>query len=67
MELNKFEKYYDDSDDKKPCCCGKECQYESYDWCEHQNICSIDYDGANCPFLKVSRPPQSWQYVYVEV
>lgn len=67
MELNQFEKYYDEPDDKKPCCCGRKCKYESYDWCEHQTFCSIDYDGTDCPFLKVTRPPQSWQYVFVEV
>ena len=65
MELNQFEKYYDEPDDLKPCCNGKHCIHKIYDWCENQICCEIDYDGTDCPYLKVNKAPQSWQYVYV--
>ena len=65
MELIQFEKYCDEPDDLKPCCNGKHCIHESYDWCENQSCCDIDYDGADCPYLKVNKPPRSWQYIYI--
>ena len=65
MELNQFEKYYDEPDDLKPCCNGKHCIHKIYDWCENQICCEIDYDGTDCPYLKVNKAPQSWKYVYI--
>lgn len=51
MELNQFEKNYYEPEVLKPCCNGNSCKYEIDDWLEH--------------YLKVTRPPQSWQYVYI--
>ena len=66
MELKEFYRNCDDFVDARPCNCGKHCEYEGYDLQEHCRICTIDYDGSNCPFLRISRPPMSWEYAYVE-
>ena len=39
------------------------CHHESYDFSENTTICNIDYDGSHCPFIRLTRPPQSWCYV----
>ena len=66
MELREFYRNNFDEDEAKHCNCGKHCEYEDYDLQEHCGICNIDYDGANCPFVRVQRPPQSWCYAYLE-
>lgn len=60
-ELCEFTKYSED--DIRPCQNGDECQYEYYDYTEDCVACGIDFDGENCPFVKLQRPPQSWCYV----
>ena len=60
-ELSEFTKYSDD--DIRPCQNGDECKLEYYDYSEDCVACGIDFDGENCPFIKLQRPPQSWCYV----
>lgn len=60
-ELCEFTKYSDD--DIRPCQNDCECQYEYYDYSEDCVACGIDFDGENCPYIKLQRPPQSWCYV----
>ena len=62
-ELSKFNKWFDDGDDIRPCQNGKKCKHIIYDYSEDCEACAIDFDGTDCPFLKVNRPPQSWRYV----
>lgn len=59
--LCEFTKYSDD--DIRPCQNGDECQYEHYDYSEDCFACGVDFDGDNCPYIKLQRPPQSWCYV----
>lgn len=61
-ELCEYTKYSDG--DIRPCQNGCECQYEYYDYSEDCVACGIDFDGENCPFIKLQRPPQSWCYAY---
>lgn len=64
MELSEFYKSnWEDLIDKRDC---KNCKYQDYDLQEHQTICGIDYDGQECPYLRVNKAPQSWQYVYLK-
>ena len=49
--------------DIRPCQCGKPCEHALFDDGENAEICGIDYDGENCPYIKITRPPQSWCYV----
>lgn len=49
--------------ENRPCQSGKRCEYEGYDFSENTSICTIDYDGRDCPKIKLRRPPQSWRYV----
>ena len=58
-ELNKFKKYIDDC----PCNKGKYCEYMYYDYEENCDACSIDFDGSNCFYKKLTKAPQSWCYV----
>lgn len=60
-ELCEFTKYSED--DIRPCQNGDECRYMYYDYGEDCTACGIDFDGENCPFIKMQRPPQSWCYV----
>ena len=60
-DLSEFEKYSED--DLRPCQNGKKCEHQYFDVEENCKACSIDFDGENCPVLKISRPPQSWCYV----
>jgi predicted transcriptional regulator len=66
-ELSEFEKpWYDINDnwhDIRPCECGKRCEHEYFDYLENAPACGIDYSGDNCPYTKITRPPQSWCYV----
>lgn len=64
MELIEFYRNCDDIVDIRPCNCGKTCEYSSYDLQENCKICLIDYDGKNCPFVRVQRPPLSWCYAF---
>lgn len=47
----------------RPCENHKPCEYLSFDISENQQCCSIDYDGSDCPYIRVSKPPQSWCYI----
>lgn len=59
-ELSEFSKW----DDYRPCENKVfKCKYESFDEQENCNCCGIDFDGTNCPYIKVQRPPQSWCYI----
>lgn len=49
--------------DIRPCQCGKGCKHQIYDYEESCYYCAIDYDGEHCPFIKLTRPPESWCYV----
>lgn len=66
-KLCEFEKPWCDTNgnwqDIRPCECGKICEHEYFDYSENTVACAIDYDGANCPYTKMQRPPQSWCYV----
>lgn len=62
--LSEFYRWYDGETDIRPCENGKKCDHIIFDYSEDHEACGIDYDGENCPFLKVSRPPQSWMYVF---
>ena len=62
-ELNEFYRWYDGVTDIRPCQNGKSCYYTFYDYSENCQACRIDYDGTDCPFLRVQRPPQSWMYI----
>ena len=61
--LTDFYKWWDGGDDIRPCQNGKFCKYEYYDYGEGCMACAIDYDGTNCPYLKMQKAPQSWCYV----
>jgi len=60
--LDEFYKWTGDKD-IRPCQNSKHCNEEYYDYSEDVRACRIDFDGDNCPFLRVQRPPQSWQYI----
>lgn len=62
-EPSEFWRWADDLDDIRPCQNGKKCEHEFYDYGEGCMACAIDYDGTDCPYYKVTRPPQSWCYV----
>lgn len=69
-ELSEFEKPWKEWIDKngtwhdiRPCQCGKPCEHAIWDDAENCECCSIDYDGENCPKIKIKTPPQSWCYV----
>ena len=62
-ELSEFWKWYEDGADIRPCQNGKHCKHMIYDYSEDCQACAIDFDGNDCPFLRVTRPPQSWMYV----
>lgn len=62
-QLSEFYRWYDGTTDIRPCENGKPCEHLIFDYSEDHEACGIDYDGENCPFLKVSRPPQSYCYV----
>lgn len=62
-KLSEFYRWYDGATDIRPCENGKPCDHLIFDYSEDHEACGIDYDGENCPFLKVSRPPESYCYV----
>lgn len=62
-DLSEFYRWWDGVTDIRPCQNGKKCKHTVYDYSEDCEACAIDFDGTDCPFLKVVRPPQSWCYV----
>ena len=62
-ELAEFYRWSDGLTDIRPCQNGKLCEHLIYDYTEGCEACAIDFDGTDCPYLKVQRPPQSWMYV----
>lgn len=60
-ELREFDRYSEDYD--RPCEKGEVCEYEYFDYSENCKACKIDFDGENCPKMKLQCPPQSWCYV----
>lgn len=36
----------------RPCEEGKPCKYEDFDYGEDCRCCGIDFDGADCPYIK---------------
>ena len=62
-ELSEFSKYWDSENDIRPCQKGHQCEYDYFDYSEGCKACAIDYDGADCPKVKLKRPPMSWCYV----
>lgn len=62
-KLSEFYRWNDGTTDIRPCENGKPCEHLIFDYSEDHEACGIDYDGENCPFLKVTRPPQSYCFV----
>lgn len=60
-ELSEFRKDLDCDD--YPCNKNCDCKYNYYDYGEGCWACGIDFDGANCIYKQIKRPPQSWCYV----
>lgn len=63
VPLGSFYRYAQKGEDLMPCQNGTPCEYLIYDYGEDCEACAIDFDGENCPFLRVQSPPQSWMYV----
>ena len=61
--LSEFRRWEEYGTDLRPCQNGVPCEHEVFDYSEDCTVCGIDFDGDNCPFYKVQRPPQSWCYV----
>lgn len=59
--LDAFERYSDSND--RPCEKGLYCEHEYFDYAEDCKACAIDFDGTNCPRMKLQKPPQSWCYI----
>lgn len=36
----------------RPCDEGHYCMYAKYDYSENCEICAIDFDGTDCPYIK---------------
>ena len=62
-KLSEFYRWYEGGNDIRPCENGKPCKHLFYDYTEDCEACAIDFDGTDCPYLKVQRPPQNWCYV----
>lgn len=60
-ELSEFRKELDCDD--YPCNKNRDCKYNYYDYSEGCWACGIDFDGSNCIYKQIKRPPQSWCYV----
>ena len=60
-ELSEFRKDLDCDD--YPCNKNYDCKYSYYDNSEGCWACGIDFDGSNCIYKQITRPPQSWCYV----
>ncbi len=58
--LQIFSKYWDYDNDIRPC---ETCELYQFDYGENMMVCGYDFDGENCPKMKLKRPPQSWCYV----
>lgn len=63
VPLGTLYRYASGEKDIRPCQNGKPCEHLIYDYSEDCEACAIDFDGENCPFLRVQRPPLSWMYV----
>ena len=59
-ELGEFSKYWNYNEDKRPC---ESCELHQFDYSENMMICEHDFDGEDCPKMKLSRAPQSYFYV----
>lgn len=59
--LNSFHRWYED--DTRPCSVGAKCKHEYFDYNEGCHACEIDFDGEDCVYTRLTRPPQSWCYV----
>ena len=62
-KMSEFYRWWEGGDDIRPCQNGKSCEHIVYDYSEDCEACGIDFDGTDCPYLRVQRPPQSWCYV----
>lgn len=60
-DLSDFRKDLDCDD--YPCNKNRDCKYNYYDHIEGCWACGIDFDGSNCIYKQLKRPPQSWCYV----
>lgn len=60
-ELSEFRKNLDCDD--YPCNKNCDCKYNYYDTSEGCWACGIDFDGTNCIYKQIKKPPQSWCYV----
>lgn len=60
-ELSEFRKDLDCDD--YPCNKNCDCRYNYYDHSEGCWACGIDYDGTDCIYKQIKRPPQSYFYV----
>ena len=60
-ELSEFKKDLDCDD--YPCNKNRDYKYNYYDYSEGCWACGIDFDGSNCIYKQLTRPPQSWCYV----
>lgn len=60
-ELSEFRKDLDCDD--YPCNKNRDCKYNYYDTSDGCWACGIDFDGTNCIYKQIKRPPQSWCYV----
>ena len=60
-ELSEFRKDLDCDD--YPCNKNRDCKYNYYDTSEGCWACGIDFDGSNCIYKQIKKPPQDWCYV----
>lgn len=60
-ELSEFRKDLDCDD--YPCNKNRDCKYNYYDYSEGCWACGIDFDGTNCIYKQLTKPPKSWVYV----
>lgn len=60
-ELSEFRKELDCDD--YPCNKNCDCKYNYYDTSEGCWACGIDFDGSNCIYKQLKRPPQIYCYV----
>lgn len=60
-ELSDFRKDLDCDD--YPCNKNRDCKYNYYDYSEGCWACGIDFDGTNCIYKQLTKPPKSWVYV----
>ena len=61
--LGEFLRWQNPGEDLLPCHNRKLCENAIYDFERNEESCAYDYDSKTCPYLFLSRPPQSWYYV----